>query len=612
MTSPLSAKVTSAVSQTNNLVAGLRENYPSVGRRKQHGRESITDRSRSFQVIERGPYVYREVEMKVDVRFVNKQIQFYPWRRQYFDAELTKAECPDCTETDNITIINQYYFEEVARYSGDYEFAFHNTPSTMSNALRAIRELSTEPTEIMTELGQLTTRHTERWQPYLGTAPGTVCFSFGCWLWLNDTADKSAVLDHREGRDFNAEEMNGLYDALTDVDVFGSADRTDEALPIPCSMPDNWTTYRPLLAHQTPVGALAACLEVFARLRTPANEGQLLNITDLVASYLCRNETSSCLDLPTDFRLRLAYVGVISDYVLTNVAGYALFRSLLHGEEFIDTKPQCRWALGACQTADNDTDGSALPRGILDHAPSEEAALATSRHECLLNCYDATFAETNMMWKAYDNKDRASIDQFPKASPEARLIQSRRYNLMPAQNLSACASYDVPGEAYEFFRPEFWRRLSYVRSELTSLGGVKLRRLLFNRSNLDTDNVFVFEQGIQDMSGTYNFSCSVCLPHFLYAGDSIRELYSAKPEEQCHRPYVDIEPVTGEVWRQIWRYQFNIGISQRYISAPRIRSLQVNHTDIPTPAYWLEQSFSYTERGRQDYHERASSPPIML
>ena len=298
----------------------------------------------------------------------------------------------------------------MSRRGGDYQYAFYNTPSTVSNALRAITELSGERTVALKQLGLLSAKYTARWQPYLSMAPGTTCFSFGCWVWLNDTGDKSSVLASRDigARDFTAEEMAGLYDALTDADVFGttsasSTSVSSRTIPNQCQIYDepssNRTMYPIWVPSQLPAGGLVTCLQMFAQLRTLASDQLLLNITQLVSSYLCRNKTNSCLSLPTDIHHRFAYVGLISDYVLTSVAGYVLFRSLIEEEEFIETKPQCRWALGTCVVGNDTERRTSLTRGILDHAKSEDEALATAKHECLLNCYDRTFAETNMMWK---------------------------------------------------------------------------------------------------------------------------------------------------------------------------------------------------------------------
>ena len=62
----------------------------------------------------------------------------------------------------------------------------------------------------------------------------------------------------------------------------------------------------------------------------------------------------------------------------------------------------------------------------------------------------------------------------------------------------------------------------------------------FVSANMDIDDTFVFEQGLQDMTGTYNFTSWVSLPHFLYGNDDIRDLYGMIPNEDEHRPYVSI------------------------------------------------------------------------
>ena len=55
---------------------------------------------------ERGPYVYREEEMKIDVNFQSNLVNFHLWRRQTFDAKATRSQCGrDCTEDDKVKLL---------------------------------------------------------------------------------------------------------------------------------------------------------------------------------------------------------------------------------------------------------------------------------------------------------------------------------------------------------------------------------------------------------------------------------------------------------------------------------------------------------------------------
>ena len=89
---------------------------------------------------------------------------------------------------------------------------------------------------------------------------------------------------------------------------------------------------------------------------------------------------------------------------------------------------------------------------------------------------------------AYSSKSSSSTEQFPLASPSARLIsRSVRHDLAPMRHLRACGSYQLPpGAVFRVFLPEFWRALDYYVDETADVyyAGASLRRLVFNSSML--------------------------------------------------------------------------------------------------------------------------------
>ena len=67
--------------------------------------------------------------------------------------------------------------------------------------------------------------------------------------------------------------------------------------------------------------------------------------------------------------------------------------------------------------------------------------------------------------------------------------------------------------------------------------------LLSPLGNVLTDNEFVFEDGLQDMSGVNGYASWVSLPHFLYSAPDIHSRYNMTPEEERHLPNVrTVEP----------------------------------------------------------------------
>jgi hypothetical protein len=320
-------------------------------------------------------------------------------------------------------MVNPYYFLDVAQYGGDYQYAFYKTPSVMLEALNTITELHDHESglnDTVTRLGEMTSSYTNLWREHLNIEPGTQCFSFGCWVGMNDSWEKGQILEGRANTKFTLTEMMGLYEALTNPHVFGAtlAALTNLTFQKQCeivvNMPNNVSYHLALPIMQTSdylnkpdlpwsyqstnACGLLLCLKAFQEHKTMSTEDNLLNMTNLIAQYLCSNPNVSCFLLPEERMLRLAYVSVIAEYVLNPVANYVLYKSVIRSEEFVETKPQCQWAVGSC-TQENKTDPYELPRGILAHALTETEALETARYESLLSCYDTEMAETNMMWK---------------------------------------------------------------------------------------------------------------------------------------------------------------------------------------------------------------------
>ncbi|KAL3874003.1 hypothetical protein ACJMK2_037074 [Sinanodonta woodiana] len=58
------------------------------------------------EVVERGPYVYRETRTKFNIQFYNDRVTFQTMRTQTFAEELTKRECgQQCLENDTACIM---------------------------------------------------------------------------------------------------------------------------------------------------------------------------------------------------------------------------------------------------------------------------------------------------------------------------------------------------------------------------------------------------------------------------------------------------------------------------------------------------------------------------
>lgn len=71
-------------------------------------------------------------------------------------------------------------------------------------------------------------------------------------------------------------------------------------------------------------------------------------------------------------------------------------------------------------------------------------------------------------------------------------------------------------------------------------------------------------------------------------------------------PQVDVEPITGVVWRQQWRYQHNVAVQPPDFQLPRQQPIRMsgNISERPLPVFWVESSFVYTAEGVGDFQYR--------
>src|SRR6218665_17684 len=58
--------------------------------------------------------------------------------------------------------------------------------------------------------------------------------------------------------------------------------------------------------------------------------------------------------------------------------------------------------------------------------------------------------------------------------------------------------------------------------------------------NMDVDGEFVFQPGLQDMTGVNGFMSWVSLPHYLHGNASLQKQFNMTPSSDQHLPYVSI------------------------------------------------------------------------
>ena len=393
---------------------------------------------------------------------------------------------------------------------GDRQYSLHRTPDILRQSLITVTSLHAHQPDsmlhTMTLLGSREPDQVDRWSHKLHYPDHFSRLSFGSWLDLNDTDEKHTVLMSRGWQAFSQTEMTGLYQALTNSEVlgvtrnqlvnvsFGESCRTTLTVP-------NYSTYQlrqaAAMLNSVSYGAITLaggvqiserpcgllhCLERYQELSHHPAGDILSNISELsqaVGMYLCPNSTVACFAISQNDRLvQTAMLQVLSEYLLNHLQYYVFHRALSDIGDIVITRSQRDLTLGY-----GDAGGETV-EGVLQHDLTADQAMESAPAIQLLNCYDTVDAQTNGMWIAYQGKEYASPDQFPLVNQERRTIRSHRLSIQPVSNMSACVTARLHQHQYEMFRPEYWRKMLFVRTDSVSFQGVHLDRLSFNASKL--------------------------------------------------------------------------------------------------------------------------------
>ncbi len=89
------------------------------------------------------------------------------------------------------------------------------------------------------------------------------------------------------------------------------------------------------------------------------------------------------------------------------------------------------------------------------------------------------------MFSEYGGSEYSPQELFVNASDAMRNIISQRHNIPPIRELKACAKYKLAKDSYEFFFPEFWRKMSFSQDGDINIAGVGVQKLSLNKSKYE-------------------------------------------------------------------------------------------------------------------------------
>lgn len=322
-----------------------------------------------------------------------------------------------------ITLLNPTYFSLLGSVGSDFQYALHTTPQIILESLRQLTELYNHEdgmSETMRMIGYVSDNNVDTWYKDLQYPDGFSHLAYGQYVAQQNNQHSRTVIDYLK-RDFSRVEMYGLYEALSNPDLLGATQYvlTDQTFRSECmkhtTVPKDFSLtyhfYPPSMlppqttgANSKPCGLIFA-LKRFQDLVLNGSQEQVRNITDVIAQYLCTNSSFSCFTLPEDDATRVAFIQTVSDYLFLHLPKYIFYKSvILIGEPLLVTRPQHEFALGytlgrSTVSQYSNKELEKFVPGILPHAKTYLEARAHGTQMAVYNCYDATGAKTNFMWK---------------------------------------------------------------------------------------------------------------------------------------------------------------------------------------------------------------------
>jgi hypothetical protein len=131
-----------------------------------------------------------------------------------------------------------------------------------------------------------------------------------------------------------------------------------------------------------------------------------------------------------------------------------------------------------------------------------------------------------------------------------------------------------------------------------------------NEISNPSNNVFFMKgpDGLFNMEQIYGGSpIWLSFPHFLNAGSSVHDSFVSNvfsPSKSEHYPFVDVEPLTGMVFRYSNRYQLNLKISKiDWFSEPGYSELFKSKDSFYAPVFWWEESYEIPSERLSELHD---------
>ncbi|EDO31576.1 predicted protein [Nematostella vectensis] len=309
------------------------------------------------QFEERGPYVYKTTTEKIDVSFDdNGHVTYKKYSQQTFDADATAQACPQCKESDQMTVLNLGYLGAVAQAGGDMGIALAMVPPIVGGYIL----------QLNATLGSGTYHYLGRVEP----TNTTLTLDFGHWL---SSQSQFASLN----TSYNSTEMMGLYNALTNSSLLlptTGVPCKDNPIPSGCGL----VTYVP--AYMKILKAIATA----AGSNVSSLQAQAAGLKLLIDKITCPVENMICFKA-NDTLTMTALLTFITSHLPMFVMAYFDNNNI----GLLTTRPQKELTLGYVMDKlpmpPLYPNGTPVP-GFLTHHTSKEQARLLSKSETFHTC----------------------------------------------------------------------------------------------------------------------------------------------------------------------------------------------------------------------------------
>ncbi|XP_076442908.1 uncharacterized protein LOC143281562 [Babylonia areolata] len=547
-------------------------------------------------VEERGPYVYEERETREDVQFSVTEVTYRLSRSHHFSDSLTAKECPACTENDTLTVVNTDYLRKMHGSGGHANHLLSLLPATLSHLLQGQGFLHPDlaPLPFPPNISLLGCLHSACDSSLPEEAAG---LSFGRWLRTRNDSQASVVLSSRSGASFTASETGAVYRMLLNAsvlgsDVFGSrspaqtlcqtwAHRLCQGLDLPDPSTESGD-----------VVDFSVCGLVHI-LRSCGGSGSSSSslppeVEKIFVSALCESPNGEwCLDLGSvTADVLSAYFQVFQDYVLLYllqvIHDYVITQN---NRDLLVTRPQRELALGYYVTTGADQSATHVPGLLVDYwlkSPGSTGAVWKVN-----TCLKDRNMNNNMKVREFGGSQFAPQGLMRDDGYSVQF--SGRTDFFPACKPVSCCACAAPGRSVHYFLPSLQRALSYTDPVALTLWDTDLFRYRLSKDAFSWSSHYDVSCGLQRMTSSLGYVGWLGLP-----GLTMGQLESVGSDlKNCSLPspqsFMDIEPVTGRVWRRVTQLQLNAGIGPDDVTGPRWRPLNVTYLLKAVPVVWTER-----------------------